>query len=129
MTVIKLKKRKLVTSLVLSLGILFSISSSASAATTVTLQPSQSQIISQPIGLQKLVVYNAKNYNSSKHRVYAIVNETSGGKGWLQAGSTLMGIGQSCSGSYSERSPKLWNIELNPYGWNFKECSAWGKIQ
>lgn len=123
----KLKKRKLVTNLVLSLGILCSISSTASAS-CVTLRTADTSKVSAPIGLQAKCHYKAYNDKVSARAVYAIAQKANPGKGWVEAATSYMKPGKGDTGSAYQNNKINWRLELNPQGWNKAGCFANGSI-
>jgi|SRR3712207_2805314 len=128
MEVIKLKKRKLITSLVLSCSILFGVSSSASAV-SITLYDNQTSVTSGAIGLQSSAYMSSNNEWCSKHKVYTIANKANPGQGYVLAGKKLMDIGQPGHATYDNGSGANWTVELNPRGWLTIGCVAHGSIQ
>ncbi|KGM95189.1 hypothetical protein Z968_09845 [Clostridium novyi A str. 4552] len=122
-----MKKRKLVTTLVLSLGVFFSISSTASA-TCVTLRTTDTSRVTAPIGLQNSCHYKAYNDKVSACAVYAIAQKANPGKGWVKAATSYMKPGTGDTGSAYQNNKINWRLELNPEGWNKAGCFANGSI-
>ena len=119
-------KRKIL-SFVVAITAVISIGTLSASAASVTLKTTQTSAVSGNVyGTWKYFL--GWNSSDSLHKVY-FTGQYSDGSGWHDDAQSLVAIGSSLG--YQETSTRtacLWRLELNPEGYGYTKCSAYGEI-
>lgn len=125
-----MKKSKLFTKLVLCIAVLICFSTSVNAeSANVVLDVDESSVETRVIGLSQMVDYSAINEPGSLFKVYCNIHRSFPGKDWDKVQETLMDTPGVASGTVTADENANWKLELNPKGWGFIGCKAYGLIE
>ncbi|MHB1418011.1 MAG: hypothetical protein ACYCX4_00250 [Bacillota bacterium] len=125
--IIKKMSKKMLVTLMVALMIIGILATTAFAATQyVYINKGDGPVQSASISSTNGAYYNAQNYWSSGHSLYATL-QYSNGSGWNDEYVQLMEPNTGANGASWRSGSLLWRLQLNPYLF-YTDCDGYGYV-